>query len=74
MAKISRIRANCKLLLHQRNIYAFLGHCAEDLIETHFNDYYQCLAFLLVKKVMSKIIALKQSIKKREIKLIQSWP
>jgi hypothetical protein len=62
------------LLLHQRNIYAFLGHLAEELIEVHYNDYYECLAFLLVKKVMSKISSLKQAIKKKEIKGILAWP
>lgn len=74
MARAERVRNNSRLILHHRNLYAFLGHLAEDLIETHLNNYYQCLAFLLVKKVVTKIAALKLSIKKREIKEVQNWP
>ena len=54
-------------------MYAFLGHLAEDLIETHLNTYYQCLSFLLVKKAIARLSGLRQAIKKREIKDIQNW-
>jgi hypothetical protein len=74
IASAERVRRNSRLVLHHRNLYAFLGHLAEDLIETHLNNYYQCLAFLLVKKVVTKIAALKLSLKKREIKEVQNWP
>jgi hypothetical protein len=43
-------------------------------VETHYNDYYECLAFLLVKKIMAKISQLRQAIKKHEIKGIVNWP
>jgi hypothetical protein len=67
------IKNNCKYILHERNVYAFLGHLAEDLIETHLNTYYQCLGFLLVKKVITRLSGLRVAIKKREIKDIKNW-
>ena len=72
-AKIERIRKNCALILHERNVYAFLGHIAEDLIETHYNTYYQCLSFLLVKKVITRLTNLTQALRKKEMKGIDNW-
>jgi hypothetical protein len=67
------LKGYCKRILHYRNIYAFLGHLAEDLVELNINIYAECLSFLLVKKVMTNILELKQSIKNREIKGIEKW-
>lgn len=72
-ARAERIRRNCKLLLHHRNVYAFLGHLAEEVVEAHYNDYFECLAFLLLKKVMSRISLLRQAVKKREVKGVVAW-
>lgn len=32
LLKLERIKRNGKILLHERNVYAFLGHLAEDLV------------------------------------------
>ena len=73
IARVERAKRSCKAILHHRNTYAFYGHLAEDLIETHLNVYYQCLGFLLVKRAITKIAALREAIRKREVKDVPSW-
>lgn len=67
------VRKGCAAILHQRNVYAFLGHLAEELIETHYNMYSQCLSFLIVKKVIGKLAGLRQALKKQELKGVSGW-
>jgi hypothetical protein len=67
------IKMNAGRLLHERNVYAFLGHLAEELIELNKNLYAECLAFLIVKRVMEQISKLKQQIKIRSHPGILKW-
>ena len=47
---------------------------AEELIELHFNTYYQCLSFLLVKKTITHLGLLRQALAKQELKGVTNWP
>ena len=31
-ARLENIKSGCAIILHERNVYAFLGHLAEELI------------------------------------------
>ena len=67
------IKNSWKAVLHQRNLYAFLGHLAEELLEFNFNIYAECLAFLTLKKAMSKIQLLKNQMETGTLKGVENW-
>jgi serine/threonine-protein kinase ULK/ATG1 len=45
-------------LLHERNIYVFLASVAEEAMANDFVQLHQILGFLLVKKLVQKILFL----------------
>ena len=67
------MKENWKRILYYRNVYAFYGHLAEDTIEHNYNIYGECLAFLLLKKVIVLLGSLKKNIQKREIEGVKDW-
>lgn len=66
-------KSNWAIILHERNLYAFLGHLAEEVLEFSFNVYGECLAFLIVQKIITHISKLKRMLDTGKIHGIKEW-
>ena len=67
------MKQNSQRILHERNVYAFLGHLAQELIQLNKNKYAECLAFLLVKRTIEKVCQLKLQLANRSFPGIYDW-
>ena len=70
----SSIKRSWKIILFERNLYAYLGHLTEELVEINYNIYAECLAFLILKRAISRILALKKGIESETVPGVDNWP